>query len=259
MYLADLKEDELECIANDVFSLDGDEDPIHTIFFDFRIKLLCQGLLFKNENNSTGPVSCMTSSFIKQVIFQFNHFYNNNTDDDFLRLKNFHQANNRDDFDQAPDIDFIYPFIKTIKGHYEKALALYALGLIFIWSEKNLWSFMATTEAEGQQVWFAQFYMASNRYFSVWEPLVTNIAVSSKISEQNSKAAKAKHKNSEVTKQYAIQCYVESRYKTVKQAALNISPSVIEYGKNVGFVFSSDYQAIDTIYKWLLSHKKRDK
>jgi cytoplasmic iron level regulating protein YaaA (DUF328/UPF0246 family) len=98
--------------------------------------------------------------------------------------------------------------------------------------------------------------MTTNSYFLIWEPLIIDNAVKKSISNKNSKAAKAKHKNSEATKAYAIQLYSGQRFKSIKQAALTISSKVIDYGKSVGFVFSNSYQAIDTIYKWLLIHNK---
>ena len=259
MFLTDLNQDDLESIANHSFSSeDGDEDVIQNIFFNFRVKLLCMGLPFNNDSNEMNCTS-ITTSFIKSTLCQFNHFYQNSTDNGFVSHKEFYQRMEADDFDAAPCTGHIGHFIEKITCHNERALMLYAFGLVITWDQKNTWSFFAESEAKKQQEWFANFYSLSNSYFLLWEPLVTNIAVSSTISEQNSKAAKAKHKNSELTKLYAIKCYTDSSYKSVKQAALNISPNVIEYGKKVGFVFSSDYQAIDTIYKWFLNHNKKDK
>jgi hypothetical protein len=92
MFLSDLEEDDLESIACNTFSFgdeEGEEGAIQNIFFNFRVKLLCQGLLFKSEINGESLISSITPSYIKKVLRQFNHFYYNCTDDDFLVQKNF--------------------------------------------------------------------------------------------------------------------------------------------------------------------------
>ncbi len=255
MFLSDLNDDELESIANHTFS--NKEDVIQNMFFEFRVKLLCQGLPFHNDLNKINCTS-IPASFIKSTLSQFNYFYHNSRNNDFIADKALYQ-NMGEDFDNVPQSSHIRHFIETITDQKEKALALYAFGLIIIWDKENSWTFFENSNINNQQTWFALFYSISNSYFLMWEPLIVHWAVNATIRNKNSKAAKAKHKNSEITKKYAIKCYSEKNYKSVRQAALNIATDVIKYGNNNGFDFSSDYQAVDTIYKWLLKYNKAQK
>jgi hypothetical protein len=86
-----------------------------------------------------------------------------------------------------------------------------------------------------------------------WEPLVIASEVKKSLSKSNSKAVKVRHKKSGLTKEYAIKLYSERKFKSIKQAALEIAPEVINFGVDKGFHFSTSHQAVETIYKWLRS------
>ena len=60
----------------------------------------------------------------------------------------------------------------------------------------------------------------------------------------------------EKTRLYAIELYQSKSYQNANQATDDITENVYDFGKSVGFHFSSIFQAGKTIYKWLLAHKK---
>jgi hypothetical protein len=60
----------------------------------------------------------------------------------------------------------------------------------------------------------------------------------------------------EKTRLYAIKLYQSKTYQNANQATDDITENVYDFGKSVGFHFSSVFQAGKTIYKWLLAYKK---
>lgn len=76
------------------------------------------------------------------------------------------------------------------------------------------------------------------------------------ISDRSSKAAKARHAPARQTKSYAVKLFSEGSFKSKRQAAQKIAKQVVEYGRSVGHNFTSEFQAIDTIYKWLLNETR---
>ncbi|MGB2738999.1 MAG: hypothetical protein WBC60_00425 [Cognaticolwellia sp.] len=63
----------------------------------------------------------------------------------------------------------------------------------------------------------------------------------------------------EKTRLYAIKLYQSKTYQNANQATDDITENVYDFGKSVGFHFSSVFQAGKTIYKWLLAYKKNKK
>lgn len=253
MFLTDISEEELEFISN--YSLSESEEDLekHAIFDVFKCKLISEAGKLASGSSSIN-FSQIEPEFIKKIIHQFNYYYWNSTDDNLLSLK----ASSKDsshDYSEAPCIYYIECYINSITNASEKTLTLYGLGLIYVWDMQNSFSFIGA-DINFCHTWYQYFFASSIKYFDLWKLVYADFSVEKSISERSSKAAKSKHQSNYETKAYAIQAFTKTSCKSVKQAAFKIAPSVINYGKNIGFVFSSDHQAIDTIYKWLLQHKK---
>lgn len=252
MFLTNLNENDFNDILN--YRFDPDPSLTETVLSAFRLKLFCQiiGLVDNSENIDFGEV---TPLFIKQLIDKFNEFYINNTLPEYEKIKqelNIEEAH----YEEAPDIELYIPFINSLSNNKEKALNLYALGLISVWDQGNTCSFMAHSDTNYQHMWFVSFYLFSNSYFELWEKINIQNYIKISKSNQSTIAATSRHKPSNLTKLYAIECFSKKQFKSTKQGAVYIAEEVIEYGKTVNFHFSNAFQATDTIYKWLLQHNK---
>ena len=80
--------------------------------------------------------------------------------------------------------------------------------------------------------------------------------VKSKNASQAAKKGSAKRwEAKEKTRLYAIELYQSKSYQNANQATDAITENVYDFGKSVGFHFSSVFQAGKTIYKWLLTYQ----
>ena len=73
---------------------------------------------------------------------------------------------------------------------------------------------------------------------------------------QQKQAALKRHESGNKTKEYAISLYKEKEWPSVRQASINILQRVRDYGKTVGFHFTTDFQAQERIGIWLRAYKK---
>ena len=76
-----------------------------------------------------------------------------------------------------------------------------------------------------------------------------------KVSLAASKAAIKRHEKSAELKNMAITLYLTKPWPSVRQASKNIYPKLVEPGKIIGFVFSTD-RGEQTVYEWLLKASK---
>jgi hypothetical protein len=252
MFLTELSESDFNDILN--YSFDSDPSNIQSVFLAFKLKLFCQ-IIGLTENSKNIDFAIVTPTFIKQLIDKFNEFYMNNTKSGYQKIKQELYITEQS-YEDAPDIALYTPFINSLSGNKDKALNLYAFGLISIWDQSNTWSFMAHSDTNYQHGWFASFYMFSNSYFELWEVINVENSIKLSKSKQSSSAASYRHIRSNKTRVYAIESYSKLQFRSVKQGVVSIANSVIEYGKTVGFHFSNEFQARDTIYKWILDNKK---
>ncbi|MGI2853447.1 hypothetical protein ACRTDR_04420 [Shewanella algae] len=88
--------------------------------------------------------------------------------------------------------------------------------------------------------------------------LSTHIAHAKKSSEAGHKGKGKRHSKSALVKAFAQELYENSSYENAYRAAQALTPKIIQYGKTVGFLFVSDYQAPRTIYGWLKTSKRQN-
>ena len=162
MFLAELNSEDFENILSYKSLSNNEVEGLETIFYAFKCKLIQNVVLFNNASNI--DFTSITSSDLRNFVHQFNTFYHNSTDQELCKVKKSFII---DDYDVLPDIELVIPFIESLETNNEKLSNLYIYGLILIWEQQNLWSFMAVSDEKYQQFWFASFYLLSDQYFQL--------------------------------------------------------------------------------------------
>jgi hypothetical protein len=68
-------------------------------------------------------------------------------------------------------------------------------------------------------------------------------------------AAKIRHEPARKTKEFALEIYGKEKFRSKRQAAKKLKSEIMDYGRRVNFIFTSDDAAVDTIYRWFRNQK----
>lgn len=100
--------------------------------------------------------------------------------------------------------------------------------------------------------WIQTLWFDGNDIQKVIDEAKAIVAVKDNATKAGKKGASTRWAAKNTTKKYAIELFKNGRFNNPSQAANDIALKVIEFGKNVGFTFTSNFQAQRTIYNWLL-------
>jgi len=164
----------------------------------------------------------------------------------------------------------IYELLSMQTSEQERCLVTYLIGKDLLNESKKTME-LSINNVNDLKIWLSVYTHELSWFDAMYIDLFDrlnwskNSDISAKIaseyfSERNSKAANKRHEPSRRTMNYAISRFKETEpQKSIKQSVRSFYQEVISFGQSVGFTFTDEIQAFDTIYKWILKFNKSEK